>query len=327
MKQIIFIVILMFSIGSASAQEDYVYQDTTKYYSFSINYWFNLHHFLWLESFLQVNSDSSIIQQKLPVKAQQSLKVAIDYYRENLANEDLRESEYMTAFKGWITMQRKSISSIPAEFREHMHILQKVSSTYEEYFWDSHKGACLGVLNENIELILMTEEEFVESITKLTRQFWQFEKLNVDITFVAKATKYNLRNRPYTTIFPTHVVMNAVGENDVRGNWLELLYHESAHHLILSRSYFVGGTIRDLCEIMEMKPPRQLDHAYLFYFTGILAQQLLQQEGIDYPLTYMVRNKVFSKYYPLLEKHLTPYINREITLADATKRIVSKLEE
>ena len=121
--------------------------------------------------------------------------------------------------------------------------------------------------------------------------------------------------------------MNALGENKVKGNWLELLYHESAHHLILGSSYFVGGTIKDLTEVMKVKTPRQLGHAYLFYFTGQLTKQLLAKNNIDYPATYMERNGVFSRYFPLLEKHLTLYMDREITLVEATKRIIGDLRK
>ncbi|MDX1406606.1 MAG: hypothetical protein R3330_00690, partial [Saprospiraceae bacterium] len=178
-----------------------------------------------------------------------------------------------------------------------------------------------------LDLIRRTEEQFVEQVTALTRQFWQFDPLHVDITYVAKATEWNLRNRPYTTIFPTHVVMNAIGENHVRGNWLELLYHESAHHLILTTSYFVGGTIRDVAETMGVRPPRQLGHAYLFYFTGVLTQNILGQEQIPYPETYMERNGTFGRYLPALQTHLTPYIERKLTLAEATRRIILALQE
>ncbi|WP_462248687.1 hypothetical protein [Ekhidna sp.] len=301
-------------------------RDTTKYYSFNVNYWFNLHHYLWLESFMQVNEDSTIIDQKLSKSEKVKLDKAISYYSENLIEEDLRTSDYMTAFKFWITNQNKVLNEIPDQFREHMKALQEVSSVYEKVFWPIHEKACKSVLNEYLPLIIETEETFVQDITKLTRQFWQEEKLPVDITYVAKVTKWNLRNRPYTSLFPTYVVMNAIGENDVKGNWLELLYHESAHHLILSSNYFVGGTINDVVETMDIKMPRQLGHSYLFYFTGQLTKQLLEKSGIVYDETYMVRNGLYKRYYPLLDKHLKAYMRRETTLVEATENIIEGLK-
>ena len=318
------IVILSFCYQSPAQIE---YQDTTKFYSFEVNYWFNLHHFLWLESFMNVNKDSTIIEQNLPQNSKLILNQAIDFYKKELADLDLRTSDYMTEFKHWITKEEKQIKHIPPKFEQHMSILKNVSDTYRDHFWPTHKSACINVLEENIQLIRKTEEKFVDSITYLTRQFWQFEKLKVDITYVAKSSKWNLRNRPYTTIFPTHVVMNAIGENQIKGNWIELLFHESAHHLILSRSYFIGGTISDVTETLNIKPPRQLGHSYLFYLTGEVTKSLLIEAGLPYDRTYMERNNVFSKYHNSLRRFLQKYMERKITLSEATQRIITDIND
>ena len=325
MKKILFVLIgLTFSIQSFAQN---TYQDTTRYYSFKINYWFNLHHFLYQEAFLNTNLDSTMIDQKLSKSDRDVLDRSLNYYAERLLDEDLRTSDYMTEFKQWITQQNRNLSEVPAQFQPHIKILQATSHLYDAAFWPEHENACKEVLEENIEIIRKSEQTFVDQITKLTRQFWQSEKLRVDITYVAKSTKRNLRNRPYTSIFPTHVVMNTIGENEVPGNWFELLFHESAHHLILSRSYFIGGTIKDVVETMQVKEPRQLGHAYLFYFTGKLAQQFLEEAGINYPQMYMERNRVFSSYYPLLEIHIQDYMDRKISLAEATERMINDINK
>lgn len=323
MKRVLFLSIISLISYNAQAQR---IQDTTKYYSFEINYWFNLHHFLWLESFLNVNEDSTIINQVLTNGAQKQLDQALEYYEKNLIQLDLRTSDYMTEFKHWITKQEGKSQIIPPQFQQHFDLLNSVSDVYGKYFWPTHAEACKKILSDNIALIRQTERKFVENITKLTRQFWQAEKLTVDVTYVGKATKRNPRNLPYTSIFPTHVVMNALEENQPKGNWIELLYHESAHHLILGSSYFVGGTINDLTEVMDIEPPRQLGHSYLFYFTGELTKQFLNELGVIYTNTYMVRNGVFSRYFPLLDKYLKSYMNREMTLAQATRYIIEGLE-
>jgi len=61
----------------------------------------------------------------------------------------------------------------------------------------------------------------------------------------------------------------------------------------------------------------------LIYFTGQISKELLVEQGIDYRAIYMERVKVFYKYFPLLEKHLMPYINRKITLTEATRRFIT----
>lgn len=299
--------------------------DTTKYYDFHINYWFNAHHFLWLESFMNLEKDSTLVTEKLSKKDRVIWDEAVNYYKENLTEKDLRTSDYMDGFKKWMRTWRKTFGPIPEAYKPHMDVLMAVDPVYEKYFWPRHLAACQKVLDDNIAIIRAIESDYVDQITTLTRQFWEFEKIRVDITYVAKASKWNLRNRPYTSLFPTHVVMNAVGENAVPGNWIELLFHESAHHLILPSTYFVGGTINDYLEVNDLQPPRQLWHAYIFYFTGQISKQLLNAHGIEYEATYMERNGVFSRYFPLLEQHLKPYLRREVTLPDATAAFISAL--
>ena len=328
MKKAFFMAIfLVFCSSKLLSQNEFESIDTTKYYSFHVNYWFNMHHFLWIESFLNTGQDSTLILNKLSSEDRNQLDSTLIYYKETLLKEDLRSSEYMSGFKNWITGKKVDLKNIPEAFTEQMSVLIEFDEVYKKIFWPDHQRVCKAVLYENLELIKKTEDSFVKRITKLTRQYWDFEKIRVDITIYAKSDKWNLRNRPYTSLFPTHVVMNAIGENEVKGNWIELLFHESAHHLILGSSYFVAGTIKDFVEVKGIKSPRQLGHAYLFYLTGKIAQDLLFEQGIDYPEIYMVRNKVFYKYYPLLEKYLGQYMDRKITLAEATERFIADLNK
>ncbi len=326
--------LLAFSTGAFAQSDDvkllrqneHSLVDTSAYYDFHINYWLNMHHFLWIEAFINEEADSTIIRKKLPAVAQKDLSAAINYYKTELINKDLRTNEYMENFRNWIITQDRQLSKVPGEFKEHMNVLSNFDKTYSSSFWSDHLKTLEGVLEENLPLIIATEEEFVDRITYLTRHYWDSERIRVDIVFVAKVTSWNLRNRPYTSLFPTHVVMNAVGENHIRGNWLELLYHESAHHLIFSSLFFVGGTIQDVVEATKLKSLRQLHHAYLFFFTGELTKTLLEKQNINYLQTYMVRNEVFSAYYPLLEKFLIPYMRQEITLSNATENILGEFK-
>ncbi|WP_425392381.1 hypothetical protein [Ekhidna sp.] len=320
-----FTIIICLSIGLSSfCQERIAYSDTSKYYQFSVNYWFNMHHFLWLESFMNQELDSTLISLEIDENSKNELSKALAYYKTYLTKEDLRLSEYQTAFKNWITQDENTLDIIPTEFVEHFKILTEFSPTYQALFWKSHLEACTKVLDENISIIRNTEEKYVDRITKLTRQFWDFEPIKVDVTFYAKSSTWNPRNRPYTSIFPTHVVMNASGENEVPGNWVELLYHESAHHLILGSSYFIGGTIKDVTEVKGLKPTRQLWHVILFYLTGEVSKNLLQDHGITYPETYMQRNNVFGRYHQLIEKHFRPYLTRESTLAESVENFITE---
>ncbi len=123
MKKVIslFALIAIFSTNILS-QNKIELIDTTKYYAFHINYWFNMHHFLWIEAFMNTEGDSSLIKIELSNTDKIKLDAALNYYKERLVNKDLRVSDYMTGFKKWITNDDSNFSSIPGEFREHMKV-------------------------------------------------------------------------------------------------------------------------------------------------------------------------------------------------------------
>jgi len=297
------------------------------HYKFYSHFWFNMHHLFHQEAInLEVAKKSKIpasVWNRLPARDKEQLKKAVSYYRKNLLDKDLRFSDYMTEFKKWILVQDpNTLSSIPEKFKEHASHLQKVEKLYRKAFWRSHDSSNKNILNNNSKLIKNTERGVVKKLSDLTKQPWQKDKIRVDITFYGKSTRRNMRNLPYTSLEPTHVVMPSAGKiDDPAGNWLELLYHESSHNLIGSRSGFVGGTIVDVAEASGEKPLRNLWHAYLFYFSGIVTRDALKTQGIENYKLYMIRRNVFSSYIPHLKKHLPSYVNHESTLKDVTESI------
>ena len=133
MGKILTILLLLVTIPLGSiGQSKTRITDTTGYYQFSIDYWFNMHHFLWQESFMNTSLDSTVILDKLPKPAQKQLFKALNYYKENLADEDLRMSDYMTSFKEWITLEDPFENPIPDQFRSHFQVLQAFENTYDQ---------------------------------------------------------------------------------------------------------------------------------------------------------------------------------------------------
>ncbi|MEM6768792.1 MAG: hypothetical protein AAF655_27895 [Bacteroidota bacterium] len=304
----------------------------THRFEFHSNYWLNLHHFLQLETLLRESADSSLLSpalfDQLTVEEVQQIDSAISYYQQHLSKEDLRASPYQRTFRQWIITQvGEALETPPDSLASHVPILTSLSAFYKKYLWPAHKASIRRVLQANASFINQYEDTLASQLELLTHSYWQGEKIRVDICYYAKSTSWNLRNRPYTSLYPTHIVMNTAGEQEeLKGNWLELLFHEASHHLIGTRTGFVAGTIQDVCRVKQEIIPRGLWHAYLFYFSGKVVQEALHHEGVeDYPL-YMQRNGVFRRYIPLLDLHLPTYISGEKTLAEVTIDIVNGLE-
>lgn len=321
MKKVIFFSLFL-STTLVSAQN--AIEEKTEYYHFRINYWFNMHHLLKHESFLNSEMDSTALNIDLPYEARENLRVALDYYVEQFKGKNLRTDPYLEEFKVWISEIQTIPNDIPDKFATHVQVLQEFSDTYAQYFWSEHQSVCTKALNKYLPTIKNTEKDFWDSMFDKTKAFTLDDIVKVDVVYYGSANKWNTRDRPYTTIFPTRVVMASRNYAVIEGEWLELLFHESAHALILSRSGFVGGTIQDVAKNMDIAIPRQLYHAYLFYITGYYAQKLLQQEGLDYPTTYMQNKRVFSRYHEEL-KMLDEYLEGQKTLAHVTRDILEAL--
>ena len=330
MRALPFFMILFLCLANSLFGQKPGYINESKLYTFYSHYWFEMHHFFKQAALIQKVKKESIIPEEVVAKLQASelelFQEVIDYYDKEHSERDLRTSDYMAAFKQWIIEQDvDQLTGIPDSFQLHCHQLEKINPLYKKYLWPIHQEAIEQVLNNNMSWILETEETIIQQLSNWTRSFWPNKKIRVDIVFYAKASENNLRVRPYTSLFPTHLVMNADSSADVlRGNWLELLYHESSHSLISGRYGFVSGTLKDVANMMDKRPPRSLWHAYLFYFSGIATQRILQEKySLDGYELYMKRNNVFSWYLPYMEEYLLGYMEGKSSLHDASKQIIS----
>lgn len=329
MKFILFIVFIVTSLV-AQTQELPGYLGSTTRYKFYSNFWVNLHHMVKQEALLRVERDSTIMEtgpwEHLSALEKQQMRQVVRYYIENHGDQDLRTSDFMVDFRSWMITQDQIINRVPSQFAGITSSLQSVSEIYRTHYWPEHQVVNDRVLQENIVLLKEIEDDLAKTLRHWTMSYWDSDLIRVDISYYGKATSWNLRDRPYTTLYPTHVVMNSSAQQGVPfGNWLEMMFHESCHHLMSFSSGFVGGTILNVAEVRGVEPPRQLAHAYLFYLSGKAVQQKLVARGYtDYSL-YMVRNNVFARYFPVLDTHLPQFMEGNKSLHDVTEAVFEQL--
>lgn len=305
--------------------------EKTDKFEFYSHFWLNLHHCLYHEAMMRDVAEKAALDttvwKRMNASEQAQFDEVVRYYRQHCIQKDLRSEREMKAFKRWcIQQEAEALSDIPEQFRELSSQLNSVAPLYKKYFWPMHSEANRSVLNSYLSGIRQSEQMIAEELSDWARSSWQSDPIRVDICYFGKASPYNLRHRPYTTIFPTHVVMNASGaEEEPYGHWLELLFHEASHHLISPREGFIAGTIADVCAQQQREVPRGLWHAYLFYLSGISTKGQLRIQGVEGYELYMVRKNVFGSYYPALEAHLSAYARGRMSLHDATAAILKML--
>ena len=246
----------------------------------------------------------------------------IQYYSDNIIKEDLRTGNYNYSFKRWVVKYEPDILPDNEQFTEHIMHINKFKNIYDKYNWAEHLESNKSAYDHNIDLVNIYETRFIENLSEICRAEWQQEKIRVDISFNSK------RDIPYSTTRPvTHIVMDSKRSVVTDGEWFELLLHEATHHLINSRTGFVGGTIMNAAETLKLNPPRELWHSYLFYFSGKVSQAILVEEGFNDYQMYMVKYGVFGWIFPFLDHQLPAYFNKDISLMEATNRIIKEFNE
>lgn len=321
---IIFVLLtqILFSQQSIVSNEPGYIGESSKFKFYS-HYWLNMHHFLYnaalqsKESGIDAVKDSRFTKT-LTVDELNILSTAITFYELNIISHDLRSSDYSQEFKKWLVLNNH-FDSLPLNkaFQNHIQHLNLFNNVYKGHQWEQANNANLYAYRANIGLIEKYEDEFVNRLQTLSKVPWQREKIRVDISYDSK------RDIPYTTTNPSvHIVMDSKRSTIVKGEWFELLLHESSHHLINEGSSKISELIINSSRAIGQKAPNQLWHAILFYLTGSVTQGILEnKESIPYS-TYMVRRNVFTEYYASLHRILPRYITEAITLEDAIQEII-----
>jgi len=328
--RVIFVLLLFHLNYFLPAQTEKGQLTETEQFVFYGHYWMNMHHFFMEEALLRLHGNHSILP-KAAMKQMDNFEVqrienTVEYYMENLSDEDLQTSDYMKAFKSWIiTQDQHALKGIPAQFKTHCFNLIQASLTYRTYLWDDHQKTLNDILGKNLELIKMTEIPVINQLEKLTQGHWQEEKIRVDLCFTGINSEEKGQITPYNTLNPTQVVMTSNVAESPKGNWLEVLYQQAGGNLISPASGEVSNTISEVSAEMLINSPKDLWLAYWYYFTGEAVKQVLAKNGVENYAPSIVRNEPFTECYSTLDKYLPLYISGKKTLHAVTKKIVKKV--
>ena len=155
---------LLTPIRSQTDQEP-GYAEESDLFVFYHPYWLNLHHFLKHHSLPADGLKNPLFSRadwpKLSATEQATLDRALHYYRTELIDEDLRTSDLLYEFKGWIGRQADDSLSdeVPEAFRNLVATLQAADPVYRDKFWPEHRETIRGILQRNRRLVAATEQK------------------------------------------------------------------------------------------------------------------------------------------------------------------------
>lgn len=304
----------------------------TDKFDFKINIWVNMHHLLYHEANLRTKEQSSILSEKfhqrLSVKEKRILDSAIGFYQDEILSKHQFFSDYMINALNYLSESEEDLKTAKNKhIRDLKQVLTKFKPIYEENLWEQHFKQNKRALDENLALVKLIEKSTSERLSSLFKSEWQNERIKVDLSVFGGLIQRSSKNVPYTLLQPTHIVMtSSINLIEEKGLWLELLFHEASHHLVLYNKGFVANTIDNVSKEMNVSSPRGLWHAYLFYISGVVSKEELFENSYAVDETYMKKYGVFSSIYPSLKK-LDNFLSGEKTLRLVTREILKELND
>ncbi len=323
---------LFLGITNLNAQRTpYQYSIPTSKFDFSINFWVNMHHFLYQESYLHLNHDSSLVTrdflQKLNSKEVALFDSTVAFYEHEIHDKHFFFSDHMNAVSNLLTNSKRQLShSENPDINLLIKQLRNFKKIYHKYLWPQHYVQNKRVLDKNVALIKVLEMPMSSSLSSLFHRNWQAAKIKVNISAYGALIRSSLRNVPYTNLNPTLITMTSSDYLlEQNGLWLELLFHEASHHLVFYNEGLITETIAKVSQEQKLKAPRGLWHAYLFYISGRVTQEKLKDHSYEVNQLYMERFQVFSTLYPSLKK-LDQYIVGNKSLKEVTLEILKEIK-
>ena len=318
----IIIIVLLGAYSPAFGQADPYLLAETEQFRFQSNFWINMHHFLFqkakdLKRERNITEKEQELIDQLKGKDLKIYQQSLDYYTEQIIDKSHLFDEGLTKVKNYLggfSGKRLPKNGIPdkALFK----VLNDFSRTYEKIFWPLHDGANRARFNEHFDLLKTIEPKVLKELYRLTQNRLPKEKTLVDISAFANWAG------AYTTNDPQHIILSSTRLNTLGTTWIEMVFHEASHGLVYNRSGLIGGTIRNKSKAMNKELPESLWHAVLFYLSGKVTANVLEEMGKTGHEMYMFRNGVFRQYHEVLNLYMPAYMDGTDSFEEVVEKIL-----
>ena len=291
-------------------------------YRFYSDFWLNLHTYLYgitgggpdeRAGFEEENQECFA---ELDAELAKSWRAAVVFYHKNLAQlwhrgGTMREIRYR------LTTLGDSISPDPVADAAIAHLVV-AAPAYQECLWRRHDVRNREAISDLVMMVVLYAPAAQERLSVYYRAGWP-EGVNVD---VAAYTDYAGANTESGPGLADHVML-ASASSETRGfSGLELLLHEVSHIVYGPRHGAVSRSLRAAAASLEAQLPRELWHAISFYTSGIVVEEAAAAGGTEYT-AYRERHDVYPEYTSVLDEHWKSYLDGEIGLDEAARRVIA----
>lgn len=291
-------------------------------FEFQSSMWMNLHHHLYQLAKPKKQDYLQTYDVTFSSSEQQTLEVAVDFYKKNYVEQSLLFNPLLGDIKAWLSHQpdNKPLNDkkLPSKLVGH---LNATSAIYQKYYWADHNQENTRWI-ANTQKLLTTHASSIRN--KLAAQF-DNPLCQSSIRFDIVAPHAHWAGA-YTTTTPGHVVITSSRSNNQKRAALEISFHEAAHVNLLDT---MKARLTAIEKAGNYPHERDLWHAILFYTVGeAVKQSYLANDVNDYqPYAYKhgLYQRAWSKYEPLIVKHWQPYMDNQTTMKVALTAILDGL--
>jgi hypothetical protein len=292
------------------------------------NFWVNLHHFLYITARARRGLDTRVAVQQsltdttgfgaLTAPAKSDWEAALDYYARHVAERDILFDSALVAFG--FELPRLTAAQLPPAVAARdsgiARALERAAPAYRMAWWPRHDAANRQWIAAARPLLAQHGDSMASWITRAFAARWADQPVLVDVS------AYSNWAGAYTTDDPDHIVIASLVEGNQGSSALEMLFHEVLH--TMDRTLF--ERLQAEARAQGKRMPRNPTHAFIFYSAGELARRAIPSH-VPYAEAggLWARSRDMGPMLPVLQRHWQPWLDGQVELDEALRRIVAEL--
>lgn len=292
------------------------------------NFWVNLHHFLYARarasrgldatrpSVTSALSDTAGIG-RLGADVRRAFDESLDYYARTLADRDIL---FDSAFVfGNMRLSNARGDALPPDAgldALHGRVLRQAAPAYRAVWWARHDSANRAWISAVRPLLAQHGDSAMAWLARVFDTRLPNAAVRVDVSAYANWAG------AYTTDDPDHITIASLNPDNHGTAAFEMLFHEVLHTM----DDRLFEQFRAAAAAQGKRMPRNPTHSMIFYSAGEITRRLYPGH-VPYAEAggLWARSRDMGPMLPLLQRHWRPWLDGEIPLADALRRIASDL--
>ena len=317
------------TVASGSAAQPATRPTTDRaLFTMQSNFWVNLHHFLYVTARARRGLDATRPAVTaaladtagfgaLPASRRADWEATLDYYTRTIAERDILFDSSLVAVNVALSHVAPPASLGTARLdAELTRVLEQAAAVYREVWWARHDAANRRWMTAVRSLLDQRGDSAAAWEARAFGVSWPETAVPVDVAAYANWAG------AYTTDGPSHVTVSSLNADNQGTAAFETLFHEVLH--TMDRELF--EQYRAAARAQGKRMLRNPTHPFIFYTAGEVTRRLFPGH-VPYAETVglWTRSSDLGAMRPLLQRHWQPWLDGQISLEEALRRIATEL--